>query len=168
MLSASCWSPEAAERGRSDELLLAQRRAASPDGAALPAPPGRHRRELGVSDISVRANVADLRVLPHDVGGSPGLEGPFTLLTLPAPIPDIGHTEYPAGTLYIEDRDGATLGAALRHPDPAGPAVFAQLCQPRTPNLATLGQGLWSPTSQTFWSRVGGSTHFNRMMDPIP
>jgi transcriptional regulator with XRE-family HTH domain len=46
-----------------------------------------------------------VQVLPRDVGGSPGLEGPFTLLTLPAPIPDIGYTEGPAGTLYIEDRD---------------------------------------------------------------
>ncbi|MGH3825040.1 MAG: helix-turn-helix domain-containing protein [Pseudonocardiaceae bacterium] len=46
-----------------------------------------------------------VQVLPRDVGGSPGLEGPFTLLTLPAPIPDIGFTEGPAGTLYIEDRD---------------------------------------------------------------
>lgn len=46
-----------------------------------------------------------VQVLPRDVGGSPGLEGPFTLLTLPAPIPDIGYTEGPAGTLYVEDRD---------------------------------------------------------------
>ncbi len=46
-----------------------------------------------------------VQVLPRDVGGSPGLEGPFTLLTLPAPIPDIGFTEGPAGTLYIENRD---------------------------------------------------------------
>jgi transcriptional regulator with XRE-family HTH domain len=46
-----------------------------------------------------------VQVLPRDVGGSPGLEGPFTLLTLPAPIPDIGYSEGPAGTLYIEDRD---------------------------------------------------------------
>ncbi|MGH3873261.1 MAG: helix-turn-helix domain-containing protein [Pseudonocardiaceae bacterium] len=46
-----------------------------------------------------------VQVLSRDVGGSPGLEGPFTLLTLPAPIPDIGYTEGPAGTLYIEDRD---------------------------------------------------------------
>jgi transcriptional regulator with XRE-family HTH domain len=46
-----------------------------------------------------------VQVLPRDVGGSPGLEGPFTLLTLPDPIPDIGYTESPAGTLYIEDRD---------------------------------------------------------------
>ncbi len=46
-----------------------------------------------------------VQVLPRDVGGSPGLEGPFTLLTLPDPIPDIGYTEGPAGTLYVEDRD---------------------------------------------------------------
>ncbi|MGH3719928.1 MAG: helix-turn-helix domain-containing protein [Pseudonocardiaceae bacterium] len=46
-----------------------------------------------------------VQVLPRDAGGSPGLEGPFTLLTLPAPIPDIGYTEGPAGTLYVEDRD---------------------------------------------------------------
>ncbi|MGH3998107.1 MAG: helix-turn-helix domain-containing protein [Pseudonocardiaceae bacterium] len=46
-----------------------------------------------------------VQVLPRDVGASPGLEGPFTLLTLPAPIPDIGYTEGPAGTLYVEDRD---------------------------------------------------------------
>lgn len=39
------------------------------------------------------------------VNNPPGLEGPFTLLTLPAPIPDIGYTEGPAGTLYVEDRD---------------------------------------------------------------
>jgi transcriptional regulator with XRE-family HTH domain len=46
-----------------------------------------------------------VQVLPRDVGGSPGLEGPFTLLALPAPIPDIGYSEGPAGTLYIENRD---------------------------------------------------------------
>jgi transcriptional regulator with XRE-family HTH domain len=46
-----------------------------------------------------------VQVLPLNVGASPGLEGPFTLLTLPAPIPDIGYTEGPAGTLYVEDRD---------------------------------------------------------------
>lgn len=46
-----------------------------------------------------------VQVLPRDVGGSPGLEGPFTLLTLSASIPDIVHTESPAGGLYVEDRD---------------------------------------------------------------
>lgn len=46
-----------------------------------------------------------LQVLPRDAGGSPGLEGPFAVLTLPDPIPDIGYTEGPAGMVYIEDRD---------------------------------------------------------------
>jgi transcriptional regulator with XRE-family HTH domain len=46
-----------------------------------------------------------IQVLPLDVGGSPGLEGPFTLLSLPDPIPDIGYTEGRAGPCYIEDRD---------------------------------------------------------------
>ena len=46
-----------------------------------------------------------IQVLPFDAGGSPGLEGPFSLLTLPAPMPDIGYTEGRAGTFFIEDRD---------------------------------------------------------------
>ena len=46
-----------------------------------------------------------IQVLPRDVGGSPGLEGPFSLYSLPHPIPDIGYTEGAAGTFYIEDRD---------------------------------------------------------------
>ncbi|MGH3901857.1 MAG: helix-turn-helix domain-containing protein [Pseudonocardiaceae bacterium] len=46
-----------------------------------------------------------IQVLPCGVGGSPGLEGPFSLLTLPDPIPDIGYIESVAGTFYIEDRD---------------------------------------------------------------
>ncbi|MGH3779225.1 MAG: helix-turn-helix domain-containing protein [Pseudonocardiaceae bacterium] len=46
-----------------------------------------------------------IQILPRDVGGSPGLEGPFSILTLPVPIPDIGYTEGSAGTFYVEDRD---------------------------------------------------------------
>jgi transcriptional regulator with XRE-family HTH domain len=55
--------------------------------------------------VTEKPNVI-IQVLPRDVGGSPGLEGPFSLLTLPAPMPDIGYTEGPAGTFFIEDRDG--------------------------------------------------------------
>ncbi|HWE90380.1 MAG TPA: helix-turn-helix transcriptional regulator [Pseudonocardiaceae bacterium] len=50
-----------------------------------------------------------MQVLPKNIGGSPGLEGPFAVLTLPEPIPDVGHVEGPAGTLYIEDRDRVRL-----------------------------------------------------------
>lgn len=46
-----------------------------------------------------------LQVLPLDVGGSPGLEGPFSILTLPEPIPDFGYSEGQAGMFYIEDRE---------------------------------------------------------------
>ncbi|MGH3753164.1 MAG: helix-turn-helix domain-containing protein [Pseudonocardiaceae bacterium] len=51
-----------------------------------------------------RPNIT-IQVLSRDVGGSPGLMGPFSLLTLPHPIPDIGYTEGAAGIFYIEDRD---------------------------------------------------------------
>ncbi|MGS2590032.1 helix-turn-helix domain-containing protein [Streptomyces hebeiensis] len=46
-----------------------------------------------------------IQVLPRNAGGSPGLEGPFAVLSLPEPIPDIGYTEGPAGMVYIEDRE---------------------------------------------------------------
>ncbi|WP_405621666.1 DUF5753 domain-containing protein [Streptomyces sp. NBC_01508] len=46
-----------------------------------------------------------LQVLPLNAGGSPGLEGPFSLLTLPEPIPDFGYAEGQAGMFYIEDRE---------------------------------------------------------------
>lgn len=45
-----------------------------------------------------------IQILPN-TGGSPGLEGPFSILSLPEPVPDIGYTEGPAGSLYIEDRE---------------------------------------------------------------
>ena len=70
-----------------------------------------------------------IQVLPRDVGGSPGLMGPFSLLTLPHPIPDIGYTEGAAGTFYIEDRDrvrrwvlrfGILTQRALSREDSAG------------------------------------------------
>lgn len=62
---------------------------------------GQLRKLLDTAD---NPNVA-LQILPRDSGGSPGLEGPFAVLTLPDPIPDIGYTEGPAGMVYIEDRD---------------------------------------------------------------
>jgi transcriptional regulator with XRE-family HTH domain len=46
-----------------------------------------------------------IQVLPLDVGASPGLEGPFSLITLPDPMPDIGYTEGRAGTFFIENQD---------------------------------------------------------------
>jgi transcriptional regulator with XRE-family HTH domain len=46
-----------------------------------------------------------LQVLPKHAGATPALEGPFSILTLPDPIPDFGYAEGPGGALYIEDRE---------------------------------------------------------------
>lgn len=46
-----------------------------------------------------------IQVLPKSAGASPALEGPFSILTLPDPIPDVGYAEGPGRAVYIEDRD---------------------------------------------------------------
>lgn len=46
-----------------------------------------------------------VQVLPRMVGASPALEGPFSILTLPDPIPDVGYSEGPGRAVYIEDRE---------------------------------------------------------------
>lgn len=55
-------------------------------------------------DLTENPNIT-IQVLPKETNGSPGLEGPFSILTLPDPVPDIGYTEGPAGSVYIEDRE---------------------------------------------------------------
>jgi hypothetical protein len=45
-----------------------------------------------------------LRILPKAAGASPAIDGPFSILTLPEPIPDFGYAEGPGGAAYIEDR----------------------------------------------------------------
>ncbi|MDQ3405281.1 MAG: helix-turn-helix domain-containing protein [Actinomycetota bacterium] len=45
-----------------------------------------------------------IQVLPTSAGASPALNGSFSILTLPNPIPDFGYTEGPGGAVYIEDR----------------------------------------------------------------
>ncbi|SDK72163.1 Helix-turn-helix domain-containing protein [Actinopolyspora mzabensis] len=46
-----------------------------------------------------------IQVLPMSAGATPAVDGSFSILTLPEPIPDFGYAEAPGGTLYIEDRD---------------------------------------------------------------
>ncbi|AOS63311.1 helix-turn-helix domain-containing protein [Actinoalloteichus hymeniacidonis] len=46
-----------------------------------------------------------VQVLPKSAGGGPAVEGPFSILTLQDPIPDIGYSEGPGRAVYIEDRD---------------------------------------------------------------
>ncbi|KAA2252582.1 helix-turn-helix domain-containing protein [Solihabitans fulvus] len=45
-----------------------------------------------------------IQVLPKSAGASPAMNGPFSILTLPDPIPDFGYAEGPGGGVYIEDR----------------------------------------------------------------
>lgn len=54
----------------------------------------------------VAADHVTLQILPKAAGASPAMDGPFSLLTLPEPIPDFGHAESGGGaSVYIEDRD---------------------------------------------------------------
>lgn len=46
-----------------------------------------------------------IQVLPKSVGASPALEGPFSILTLPDPMLDVGYSDGPGRGVYIEDRD---------------------------------------------------------------
>lgn len=45
-----------------------------------------------------------IQVLPQSAGASPALNGSFSILTLPEPIPDFAYAESPGGSMYIEDR----------------------------------------------------------------
>ncbi|GAB3460351.1 helix-turn-helix domain-containing protein [Actinophytocola sediminis] len=46
-----------------------------------------------------------MQVLPRSAGATPAVNGPFSILTLPEPIPDFGYAESPGGAMYIEDRE---------------------------------------------------------------
>lgn len=46
-----------------------------------------------------------IQVLPTAAGASPAVDGSFSVLTLPEPIPDFGYAEGQGGAAYIEDRD---------------------------------------------------------------
>ncbi len=63
-----------------------------------------HDQLRKLAHVAERPNIT-IQVLPRDVGGSPGLNGPFSIFTLPDPIPDVGYTEGSAGAFYIEERD---------------------------------------------------------------
>ncbi|MFD0203848.1 MULTISPECIES: helix-turn-helix domain-containing protein [Saccharothrix] len=45
-----------------------------------------------------------VQILPKSAGATPAVDGPFSILTLPEPIPDFGYAEGPGGAVYIEDR----------------------------------------------------------------
>jgi hypothetical protein len=90
----------------SQHIVTRRARLATSRGPLLPwtAPPWRHAGRGNSVLVCKSCNII-IQVLPRDVGGSPGLEGPFSLYTLPQPIPDIGYIEGAAGTFYIEDQN---------------------------------------------------------------
>ncbi|MBM7775727.1 transcriptional regulator with XRE-family HTH domain [Actinokineospora baliensis] len=54
---------------------------------------------------AAEASHITVQVLPKSAGASPALEGPFSILTLPDPVPDTGYAEGPLRAVYIEDRE---------------------------------------------------------------
>lgn len=63
------------------------------------------RNQLRRLAESADASNITIQVLPKSVGASPALEGPFSILTLPDPMPDVGYTEGSGRAVYLEDRD---------------------------------------------------------------
>ncbi|WP_121390728.1 Scr1 family TA system antitoxin-like transcriptional regulator [Actinokineospora cianjurensis] len=57
-----------------------------------------------VGEAAEETNIT-IQVLPKSVGASPALEGPFSILTLPDPVPDLGYAEGPLRAVYVEDRE---------------------------------------------------------------
>lgn len=56
------------------------------------------RRLLAIGERAT----ADIRVLPFSAGAHASPDGPFTLLKMSEPFPEVAHIESPAGSLYIE------------------------------------------------------------------
>jgi transcriptional regulator with XRE-family HTH domain len=56
-----------------------------------------------LADRAAADNIT-VQVLPKARGASPAMDGPFSVLTLPEPIPDFGYAEGPGGAIYIEER----------------------------------------------------------------
>lgn len=63
------------------------------------------RGQLAKLVDAAEAEHITIQVLPRSAGASPAVNGPFSILTLPDPIPDFGYAESPGGSMYIEDRE---------------------------------------------------------------
>lgn len=67
-----------------------------------------------------------IQVLPKSAGASPAMDGPFSVLTLPDPIPDFAYAEGPGGGNCVEvaalDDDHIAVRNS-NHPD-RGPMLF--------------------------------------------
>jgi hypothetical protein len=55
-------------------------------------------------ELAGAPNIA-IQVLPFAAGAHPGMQGSFTIVTLPDLAPDVGYVEGPAGSIYLEEQD---------------------------------------------------------------
>src|SRR5699024_5256290 len=70
------------------------------------------RRQMGGPDIlaeqlrhlieSVEQPHIEIRILPFTAGAHASPGGPFTLLKMSDPFPEVAHVESPAGSIYLE------------------------------------------------------------------
>jgi hypothetical protein len=52
-----------------------------------------------------RTKHVTIQILPKSVGASPAMNGPFSVMTPPQPMPDFGYVEAPGKAYYTDDRD---------------------------------------------------------------
>jgi hypothetical protein len=77
------------------------------DQAILERPVGRSatmREQLRRLIDEAATDHVTLQILPKAAGATPGLEGSFSIFSLPDPIPDFGYTEGTGPAAYIEDQ----------------------------------------------------------------
>jgi len=76
--------------------------------AVLRCPVGGNRVMRGqferLLELTSQPNIT-VQVVPFAVGPHPGMEGAFTLVTLPDLAHDVGYVEGPAGSIYLEEQD---------------------------------------------------------------
>lgn len=64
------------------------------------APVMRHQLQR-LAQLAAEPNVT-VQILPLTSGAHPGLEGPFSILSLPSPLPDVVYSEGVSGSVYTE------------------------------------------------------------------
>ncbi len=76
--------------------------------AVLRCPVGGNRAMRGqferLLELTGQPNIT-VQVLPFPAGPHPGMEGAFTLVTLPDLAHDVGYVEGPAGSIYLEEQN---------------------------------------------------------------
>jgi hypothetical protein len=77
-----------------------------------------------------RGKHVTIQILPKSVGASPAMNGPFSVMTPPKPMPDFGYVEAPGKAYYTDDRDvvrDLTVRFAILSERALSPAKSAKL-----------------------------------------